>query len=203
MFIVVQGTYPCRQLILSQGGERQQQTNTLSRWTHGFFHKHQCTSLCCALRFYRCILSLGIKHQRIPCANNQHQRGCAHPPAPTICLQQWRSWSNSNQRWPFWNEPLLTYSFRRAMSPPRRPEASESPVRGQRGVYRNSPRRPRPEDEETGYMSVATAPLSPSPTGYEGAHSDPLVPLSPATSHKQLAPAGQSHTPGGYVYSDS
>jgi len=46
------------------------------------------------------------------------------------------------------------------MSLPRRPEASESPVREQK-AYRNSPRRPRVQDEENGYYSVATTPTSP------------------------------------------
>jgi hypothetical protein len=88
------------------------------------------------------------------------------------------------------------------MSLPQRPEARESPIREQRGAYRSSLRRPRAQDEEAGYISVATAPLSPSPIGHERSkpsYSETLTPLTSTTTQEQLAPTARSHTPGGYV----
>ena len=89
------------------------------------------------------------------------------------------------------------------MSLPQRPEAIESPVRTQR-AYRNSPRRVPTQDEEAGYTTVATAPLSPSPGGQhrrepsKSSYQDTVAsPLTPTTTHEQLAPAPRSHTPAG------
>ena len=47
------------------------------------------------------------------------------------------------------------------MSLPQRPQASQSPGPEQYNAYRNSPRRPRPQDVEAGYTSPSPGPISP------------------------------------------
>ena len=75
---------------------------------------------------------------------------------------------------------------------PRRPEASESPVREQQ-AYRSSPRRPRAQDEETGYYSVA--PPSPS-KAQQALYLDTIgSPLTAASTDDQIIP--RSGTPYG------
>jgi chitin synthase len=89
------------------------------------------------------------------------------------------------------------------MSLPRRPEASESPLREQRGAYRSSPRRPRAQDEETGYFSVSNAPVSPSrhqhvasKSSYAETLGSPLTPIptnDPIISHSGAPSGGDMH----------
>ena len=86
------------------------------------------------------------------------------------------------------------------MSLPRRPDASESPVREQK-PYRSSPRR-RPEDEEAGYYSVPPAPQSPSRHRNERPSKDSYAetltsPLTPVATNEPIAPKQTSGTPGG------
>ncbi|KAL3424826.1 Chitin synthase 4 [Phlyctema vagabunda] len=82
------------------------------------------------------------------------------------------------------------------MSMPQRPQAIESPVREQ---YRNSPsRRPRQQDEETGYYAVSGAPPL-SPTKHHrhqsrSSFSDTITPI-PTTELAPLSPTGRPHTP--------
>jgi chitin synthase len=89
------------------------------------------------------------------------------------------------------------------MSLPRRPEASESPVREQK-PYRNSPRRPRAQDEEAGYFSVSTTPASPtkhhrgpSKSSYAETLTSPLTPVQTTEPivppHEAASVAGEIH----------
>jgi len=85
------------------------------------------------------------------------------------------------------------------MSLPQRPQASESPVREQKGAYQSSPRRPRAQDEETGYYSVSNTPVSPSrhrhvpsKSSYVDTMESPITPVP--TSDALVSRLG---TPGG------
>ena len=82
---------------------------------------------------------------------------------------------------------------------PRRPDASESPVREQR-AYHSSPRR-RPEDEEAGYYSVPPASQSPSryrnDRPFRDSYAETITsPLSPMGTNEPIVPRQQSRTPG-------
>jgi chitin synthase len=84
------------------------------------------------------------------------------------------------------------------MSLPRRPDASESRIREQRGPYSNSSRR-RPDDEETGYYSVSPAPQSslhqrgPSKDSYMETLISPRTPID---MNEPNAPKQKPGTPG-------
>ncbi|TVY83551.1 Chitin synthase [Lachnellula suecica] len=86
------------------------------------------------------------------------------------------------------------------MSPLKRPDASQSPVREQNPSYRNSPRRRGARDEEAGYVSVSTAPVSPTRHHHRGpsksSFADTLPsPLTPTPTTEPLTGQFRSGTP--------
>lgn len=87
------------------------------------------------------------------------------------------------------------------MSTPKRPEATESPIREQKSTYQNSPsRRRQPQDEEAGYFNAA--PASP-PRHTRGpsksSFADTLLPspLTPTVSSDPLDQPLRTGTPSG------
>ena len=88
------------------------------------------------------------------------------------------------------------------MSLPKRPDSTESPIREQKSYPKSPSRRREPQDEETGYFSATTTPISSSRHQRRPSKSSfpetIQTPLTPTTTTEPLAPQRfDTHGAGG------